>query len=317
VGCGAAGRRAGWGVAPRGGGPGGVWRRGAAGRWAGRGVGSPGWGPRRQPQQIQPPLGHVPPPIQRSRLCGGNPRRPLRRRDPQDHLQHECDRAPERPLPAGRPGSWPLAQRAGHAEVSLPAHTPPVPRAAGVLEPRQSGGRAHPSLCGPPNRAQRAPLRGLSIYRAIASDADNPALRRDLQHRDVAVRRPHDTRARGRPRANFPPIPAASWPRGRPGPRAHAETTRTPGDIGPGELPGTPRDLKTARSLRQGEDHLSGIPRFASEPRQNRSSATKGSGGMRSRVRRRAPVRFCWKRRHDMGSLIDNCSSCSSPQVSA
>jgi hypothetical protein len=138
-----------------------------------------------------------------------------------------------------------------------------------------------------------------------------------LQHRDVAVRRPHDPRARGRPRPNFPPIPAASWPRGRPGPRAHAETTRTPGDIGPGELPGTPRDLKTARSLRQGEDHLSGIPRFASEPRQNRSSATKGSGGMRSRVRRRAPVRFCWKRRHDMGSLIDNCSSCSSPQVSA
>jgi hypothetical protein len=106
-----------------------------------------------------------------------------------------------------------------------------VPRAAGVLEPRQSGGRAHPSLCGPPNRAQRAPLRGLSIYRAIASDADNPALWRDLQHRDVAVRRPHDPPARGRPRPNFPPLPAASWPRGRPGPR---------GDIGPGELPGTP-----------------------------------------------------------------------------
>jgi hypothetical protein len=77
------------------------------------------------------------------------------------------------------------------------------------------------------------------------------------------------------------------------------------------------RDLKTARSLRQGEDHLSGIPRFGSEPRQNRSSATKGSRGMRSRVRRRAPVRFCWKRRHDMGSLIDICNSCSSPQVSA
>lgn len=74
---------------------------------------------------------------------------------------------------------------------------------------------------------------------------------------------------------------------------------------------------QTARSLRQGEDHLSGIPRFGSEPRQNRSSAMKGSGGMRSRVRRRAPVRFCWKRRHDMGSLTDICSSCSSPQVSA
>jgi hypothetical protein len=101
-----------------------------------------------------------------------------------------------------------------------------VPRAAGALEPRQSGGSANPSLCGPPSRAQRAPLRGLS-------------------------------------------------------------------------------------------DHLSGIPRFGCEPRQNRFSATKGSGGMRSRVRRRAPVRFCWKRRHDIGSLTDICSSCSSPQVSA
>jgi hypothetical protein len=111
--------------------------------------------------------------------------------------------------------------------------------------------------------------------------------------------------------------PLRPGPRGRPRPRAHAETTPTRGDIGPGRAPRRSRDLKTARSLRQGEDHLSGIPRFGSEPRQNRSSATKGSRGMRSRVRRAAPVRFCWKRRHDMGSLIDICSSCSSPQVSA
>jgi hypothetical protein len=110
-----------------------------------------------------------------------------------------------------------------------------------------------PQACSPAKRRARAPvamrtaessaagiISGLSIYRAIASDADNPALRRDLQHRDVAVRRPHDPPARGRPRPNFPPLPAASWPRGRPGPGAHAETTHTRGDIGPGELPGTP-----------------------------------------------------------------------------
>jgi putative transposase len=39
-----------------------------------------------------------------------------------DHLLDECDRVAERPLPAGRPGPWPLPQRAGRAEMSLPDH---------------------------------------------------------------------------------------------------------------------------------------------------------------------------------------------------
>ena len=46
----------------------------------------------------------------------------LRRGDPQDHLQHQCDRVAERPLPAGRAGPRPLPQRAGRAEMSLPDH---------------------------------------------------------------------------------------------------------------------------------------------------------------------------------------------------
>jgi hypothetical protein len=185
-----------------------------------------------------------------------------------------------------------------------------------VLEPGKAAGARTRRYADRPNRAQRAPLRGLSIYRAIASDADNPPAARPSapRRRGATSSRPACSR---KPSPEFPTPPRcvlAPRPSPPPSPRrnhAHPRRHRA------GRAPRHSRDLKTARSLRQGEDHLSGIPRFGSEPRQNRSSATKGSRGMRSRVRRAAPVRFCWKRRHDMGSLIDICSSCSSPQVSA
>ena len=44
----------------------------------------------------------------------------LRRRDPPGHLQHERDRKPERPLPQGNQGPWPLPQRASRVEMPLP-----------------------------------------------------------------------------------------------------------------------------------------------------------------------------------------------------
>ena len=141
----------------------------------------------------------------------------------------------------GRPAS--ASSVGSRRSVSSPREVVDVHPAGAKGRRRASPGKAagaHPSLCGPPNRAQRAPFRGLSIYRAIASDADNPALRRDLRHCDVAVRRPHDPPARGRPRPNFPTPPRCVLAPRPSRPRAHAETTPTRGDIGPGELPGTP-----------------------------------------------------------------------------
>jgi transposase-like protein len=46
----------------------------------------------------------------------------LRRRDPQDHLQHKRDREHQRPLPPRDPGPGPLLFRPSRVEVPLPGH---------------------------------------------------------------------------------------------------------------------------------------------------------------------------------------------------
>jgi hypothetical protein len=187
-------------------------------------------------------------------------------------------------------------------------------------KPRQSGWRAHPSLCGRRIDRSRRHFAGCRFTGRLRATLTTPAsgatFSTATSRCDVLTTRLLEDAAARISSPASPTPPRCVLARGRPRPQAQAET-RPPERHRAGRAPGTLGDLKTARSLRQGEDHLSGIPRFGSEPRQNRSSATKGSRGMRSRVRRRAPVRFCWKRRHDMGSLIDICSSCSSPQVSA
>jgi hypothetical protein len=63
-------------------------------------------------------------------------RQALRRGDQNGHLQHERDREPERPLPAGDQGPRPLPQRAVGVEVPRPGYpiTGPHRRRATTME---------------------------------------------------------------------------------------------------------------------------------------------------------------------------------------